>query len=88
MLQNGLETRGFVPSKIDPCLFTRNNCIIIMHIDDCLIFYKNKKVLEDLIESLKGDFNLTNKGDLEAFLSTKTTKYQHDTIEFTQPYLE
>ena len=45
------------------------------------------KVLEDLIESLKGEFNLTDEGDLEAFLGIKTTKYQHHTIEFTQLHL-
>ena len=38
VLQNGLETRRFVPSKIDPCLFTRNDCIIITYVSDCLIF--------------------------------------------------
>ena len=48
---------------------------------------KNMRVLEDLIELLKGEFNLTDKGDLEAFLGIKTAKHQHDTIEFTQLHL-
>ena len=44
-------------------------------------------MLEELIESLKGEFDLTDKGNLEAFLGIKTTKHYYDTIEFTQPHL-
>ena len=77
MLQNGLETRGFVPSKIDPCLFIRNNCVIITYVNDCLILHKNKKVLEDLIKSLKGEFNLTDKGDVDVELPSSPHGHRH-----------
>ena len=43
VLQSGLEQCGFMPNKIDPCLFTRKDCIIITYVDDCLIFYKDKQ---------------------------------------------
>ena len=75
ILQNSLEQRRFLSSKIDPYLFTRRDCIIITYVDNYLIFYKNKKVLDDLIEPLKGEFNLTDEGDLEAFLGIKATKH-------------
>ena len=87
VLQNNLEQRGFLSSKINPYLFVRRDCIIITCAGDCLIFLKNKKVLDKLIKSLKGEFNLTDKGDLEAFLGIKATKYQHDILEFNQLHL-
>ena len=36
-LKASLEARGFIPSKIDPCLYIRNDCIIALYTDDCLI---------------------------------------------------
>ena len=32
------------------------------------MFYKNDKVLKDLISSIEDDFRLTDEGDLETFL--------------------
>ena len=68
MLSDSLEERGFKKSAIDPCLFTREDCIIVTYVDDCLIFYKKKEILIELIESLKDDFKLIDEGDLESFL--------------------
>ena len=42
-----------------------------MHIDNYLAFYKDKKVFKKLIASLKDTFNLPDKGNLVAYLSTK-----------------
>ena len=39
----------------EPFLFTRNDFIIIAQVDDCLFFYKNNKVLDELIISLKDE---------------------------------
>ena len=50
VLQKALENQGFQQYvNIDPCLFTRNDCIIITYVDDYLIFYKNDKVLDESI---------------------------------------
>ena len=37
MLKTGLEDEGFKQNKVDPCLFVRNNCIVIFYVDDCCI---------------------------------------------------
>ena len=42
--------------------------------DDCLIFYKKKEILIELIESSKNDFKLTDEGDLESFLGIQFKK--------------
>ena len=36
-LTKGLESRGFVPSKLDPCVFYRDDAIVMVYVDDCLI---------------------------------------------------
>ena len=37
MVKTGLEDEGFKQKKLDPCLFVRNNCIVICYVDDCCI---------------------------------------------------
>ena len=46
VLSNGLQERGFTQSPIDPCLFTRDDCIIVTYIDKCLIFLQEERYIE------------------------------------------
>ena len=29
--------RGFKPSAIDPCVYLRKDCILLVYVDDCII---------------------------------------------------
>ena len=88
VLQKSLEQRGFKQNvEVDPCLFTRNDCIIVACVDDRLVFYKNKRVLDELIESLNDEFKLTDEGDLETFLGIQFKRINHNTLEMSQPRL-
>ena len=40
MLKTGLEDEGFKQNKVVPCLFVRNNCIVIFYVDNCCILSK------------------------------------------------
>jgi hypothetical protein len=37
-LTDELLSLGFIQSKVDKCLFIRLDCIILVYVDDCLIF--------------------------------------------------
>ena len=37
-LRNGLLERGFVMSKVDPCLFMSKTVICVVYVDDCLFW--------------------------------------------------
>ena len=88
VLQKALEQRGFKQNvDVDPCLFTRSDCIIITHVDDCLVFFKNKRTLNELIESLKDEFKFTDEGDLETFLVMQFKRINHNTLEMSQHHL-
>jgi hypothetical protein len=87
-LANGLIAEGFTQSKTDSCLFLRHDCILVVYIDDCLIFSKESSTIDQLIKSLSKTFLLQDEGDVSAFLGVqiqkdKTTK----TISLTQPGL-
>ena len=52
-LTKGLESRGFVPSKLGPCVYYRDDAIVMVYVDDCHILSKEQETIVELIESLK-----------------------------------
>ena len=74
LLTAGLIKIGFKQSKADPCLFLNSNIICIIYVDDTIFFSKQNKVIEEVINKLKESFDLTDEGDVEAFLCIKITK--------------
>ena len=42
-LKQGLMDRGFRPSAIDPCLYLKENMILLTYVDDCIIFSPSKE---------------------------------------------
>ena len=87
-LKTGLIKRGFRQSTIDPCLFTKDDMILLVYVDDTLIFAKDQKVIQVLIESLRSEFDLTDEGDnVKQFLGVKISHHKDGSIEMTQPHL-
>jgi len=85
--KTGLLQRGFRQSIVDPCLFLRSNCILIVYVDDCLLFSKEPSVLDTLITSLKQEFIITVEGDVGAFLGINLKTHQDGKLELAQPGL-
>ena len=74
-LKAGLEARGFKASAIDPCLFMRDDCLIVLYTDDCLCFSPDPNMFTQLIADLRSDgFLLTDEGDIEDFLGVRITR--------------
>ena len=48
-LSQGLKDIEFTPSKIDPCLFLHENCIIVSYTNDCLVFSHDMTLIDNLI---------------------------------------
>ncbi len=47
--------QGFIASKLDPSLFISKTLILIIYVDDILIFGKSTDKIDDLIKRLKKD---------------------------------
>ena len=87
-LKAGLIKRGFRQSTIDPCLFTKDDTILLVYVDDTLIFAKDQKVIDQLIESLRSEFDLTDEGDnVKQFLGVQISHHKDGSVEMTQPHL-
>jgi len=87
LLKDGLLKRGYVQSKVDPCLFFKNDSIIVTYVDDCIIFAKDHNKVQEIIKSLEDSFKLTDEGDLSAYLGIDITKNENSTWTLSQPYL-
>ena len=54
-LWNGLLERGFVMSKVDPCLFMSKTVICVVYVDDCLFWALSKSDIDNVMKSFKED---------------------------------
>ena len=62
-MKQGLESLGFKISKHDTCLFMHKTkkIILLLYINNCLLFCENNKELTDIINKIQGLFNLTEE---------------------------
>lgn len=58
----------------------------IAHVNDFYTFYKQQKVLANLIKSLEDEFRLTDKGDLKTFLWVSFIQEDKNALEINQPH--
>jgi len=87
-LRDGLLRLGFCQSQADCCLFLRQDCIILIYVNDCLLFAPSKSPIDQVILTLSKTYNLQDEGDVSAYLGVQVTKdSDHGTITLTQPGL-
>lgn len=67
-LQKDLLGRGFVQSNINPCLFIWKDCLIVVYMNDCLVFANTDETITNLCKCLLIEFLLKDEGNLENFL--------------------
>jgi len=64
-----LLKQGLTASKFDPCLFMSKTLIVIIYVDDILIYGKNDEEINDFIERMKQeDVALHREGTAEGYL--------------------
>jgi hypothetical protein len=68
LIESTLLAWGFIQSSINPCLFTRKDCILIVYVKSHLLFAKTDAILGTIIASLNSEFNITSQGNVGAFL--------------------
>jgi hypothetical protein len=86
-LTDELLKTGFRQSSIDKCLFIRDNCIVIVYVDDCLLFSPHDKVLDNMIALFNKHFKIISSSSIETYLSLEVTRNTDGTIPLRQPGL-
>lgn len=68
-LQTHLEAQGLRQSPEDPCLFVGSSMIILIYVDDLLMFSKNEEEFDKLLAALcSADISIRREGTAEGFL--------------------
>ena len=72
-LSRALGKLSIDPSKLDPCVFIGDDIIVLVYVDDCLIFSRDKDKINQLIDKLKNKekLYLTDEGDVEKYLGVE-----------------
>ena len=63
--------RGYNQSKVNPCVFYKNDSVILTYVDDCIIVPQKQYIITSLIESLKtgpGDYVLIDDGCISNYI--------------------
>ena len=77
MIKNGLRGKGYVQSKAEPCLFYKEYQIIATYVEDSVTFTKDYEQVASIIKSLEPYFKLTDKEELNLYLSIDISKNSH-----------
>ena len=93
-LSQGLQTRGWVPSEIDPCLFMKNEMICVIYVDDTIFAGPSQSAIDKEVKLLgikhnseDRPFEFRDEGEVSAFLGIKITKLNDQEFYLSQPGL-
>jgi hypothetical protein len=86
-LQDVLSTMNFRQSKVDKCLFIRADCMLLLYVDDCLIFSPSKTVLDSVIQALGAKFRITIEDEVTTYLGLEVSRNSEGTLVVRQPGL-
>jgi len=70
-----LRSRGWKPSLVDKCLFTKDKIILVLYVDDAVSISPNQLLINHEIRSLQK----------EDYLETRFKQYNDGSIKLTQP---
>jgi len=89
-LKKGLERRGFVESKADPCVFMKKGMVILTYVDDYILIANKKEMLDQFIYSLANGiekFEFTDEGPMDKYLGVEIEKLKGNEFILRQPFL-
>ena len=83
-LRQGLESRGFVKSDYDDCLFMNGDIMVLFWVDDCIFYSNTNSAIDKLIDNLKDEFLLEKEEDMAGFLGLQIDRTTPGTVVLTQ----
>lgn len=71
-LSSSLEELGFIPSKIDPCVYMKGKTILVCYVDNCLVLSLAKEEIKKTIKIISEKIDITDdtseSGTMKAYL--------------------
>jgi hypothetical protein len=73
-LKHGMELQGFKPCHSDPCMYTQTDIIVLVYVDDMLIFSRSMQTIKKFMQSLDTEYIYTDEGDIKSYLGIDVSK--------------
>jgi hypothetical protein len=87
-LVNGLvNTLKFKQSVVDERVFYQGNTVLLIYVDDGILCGTSASEIQLIIDKLGVLFNITDEGEVDAYLGVKISRPMSDTIQLKQPHL-
>ena len=86
-LHKGLTKLGYQASRIDPCVYYKGRTVFMLYVDDGIFAGPNESEVKELIEELKGEFDIMDEGDLTEYLGVLVEKQADGRTKLSQPHL-
>jgi histone deacetylase 1/2 len=86
-LTRQLLALGFTQSEIDPCVFYRGTCVLLIYCDDTLMMGPSAEELDEVFSLLDKTFSVSDEGTISDYLGIKVTHLPDGRLSFTQPQL-
>ena len=67
-------------------MFKKENVIILIDVDDCIILSRTKEDLDKTLQDIKKDFKITDKGNIETYLGIQID-HEPGFMKMSQPNL-
>ena len=79
-LSTALANLSINPSKVDPCVSIRYDIVVLVYVDDCSIFSRDKDRINQIIDNLKNKdkLDLTDEGNVEKYLGVEIERNKED----------
>ena len=80
-----LDSIGFKPSETDLCLFIRDDAIILIYVDDALVFFRNKEAADNLFTQMRDiDLHFEEEDSVAGFLGVHIDRREDGSILLSQ----
>ena len=82
------EKLGFKISEIDPCLFIRDDCIMVLWVDDAVLLARSEDAIEKVFSELRQEgYAFDRDEDFNSYLGIKIEHPSPDSMRLTQKHL-
>jgi hypothetical protein len=86
-LKGGMIARGFKVCQSDPCVYTKDNIVVLVYVDDMLIFFRSMSQIEKFMRSLDKEYDYTDEGNIKSYLGIDVSEPCKGTFKLLQPHL-
>jgi Reverse transcriptase (RNA-dependent DNA polymerase) len=87
-LRSQLVDLGFMQNTHDHCMFSNQQTVVIVYVDDCLIWGKDKDKIIKVIEQLSKEFALRAKTSIATSVSNSMAPLADNSeVHISQPFL-